>query len=287
LSVSYLANIYNVLIASPSDVELERKIIVELLHEWNAANSAKRHIALMPVMWETHSGPELNSRPQDVINREVVDDCDLAIGVFWSRLGTPTDDAESGTIEEITRMGTAQKLVMLYFSNKELPYDHDADQLVKVKAFKGQCFKNGYVEQYQSLEEFRKKLSRQLDIKLSQLENPAEEAAKNNIFVTTQSISGGVPVTNVIMGKGDQKEVEITQWKQTILKYLFEHTHQEQTHLSAMSKAFKLPEQKVLYYLEGFMNEDMVSSSGSYTTGQKHYSLTAQGRSFIVKNGLA
>lgn len=284
--MSYLANVYNVLIASPSDVELERKIIVELLHEWNAAHSAKRHIVLMPVMWETHSGPELNSRPQDVINREVVDECDLAIGVFWSRLGTPTDVAESGTIEEIKRMVAAKKLVMPYFSTKELPYDHDADQLIKVKAFKEQCLDNSLVEQYQSLDEFRKKLSRQLEIKLSQLENPAEGAAKN-VVVKTQSISGGVPVTNLIMERGNREEIEITQWKQTILKYLFEHTSQEQTHLSAMSKAFKLPEQKVLYYLEGFMNEDMVSSSGSYTTGQIHYSLTPQGRHFLVANGLA
>jgi hypothetical protein len=38
------------------------------------------------------------------------------IGVFWTRVGTPTGIAESGTLEEIERVAAEGKLVMLYFS---------------------------------------------------------------------------------------------------------------------------------------------------------------------------
>lgn len=284
--MSYLANIYNVLIASPSDVEAERKIIVEVLHEWNAAHSVKRKIALMPVMWETHSGPEFNSHPQDVINREVVDYCDLVIGVFWSRLGTPTDVADSGTIEEIMRMISDKKLVMLYFSTKELPYDHDEKQLTKVKEFKNKCFKEGLIEQYQNPDDFRSKLSRQLNIKLNKLKNP-EEVSAGNVIVRTQSISGGAQVINLAVTNFDEEKVDKAKlWKHTILKYLFEYTQNEQTHLAAMSKAFKLTEQNVLYYLEQLILDELVTSFVSYETGQTHYCLTHQGRSFIVENGI-
>jgi hypothetical protein len=49
-----------------------------------------------------------------------IEECDILIGVFWKRFGTPVGDAESGTAHEIRRAidtwndrGTPQ--VMLYF----------------------------------------------------------------------------------------------------------------------------------------------------------------------------
>ncbi len=41
----YQANVYKVMIASPSDVEEERKIAREVIHEWNAINSYGAKIA--------------------------------------------------------------------------------------------------------------------------------------------------------------------------------------------------------------------------------------------------
>lgn len=60
---------------------------------------------------------------------QLVDKCDMAVGVFWTRLGTPTDLAASGTVEEIERLGQADKIVMLYFSRAKVDLEADLREL--------------------------------------------------------------------------------------------------------------------------------------------------------------
>jgi hypothetical protein len=166
----YTAKVFRILIASPSDVQEEREQIVKIIQEWNDTNSFDRKIVLLPLRWETHSAPELGTRPQELINKDVVDHCDLAIGVFWTRLGSPTGIAESGTIEEIERVGNMGKIVMLYFSKVKIDPDQiNLDQLKKLKDFKKKTYPNGLVEHYIDIVEFRTKLSRQLDQKIKAL----------------------------------------------------------------------------------------------------------------------
>ena len=114
--MAYDSRVYRILIASPSDVEEEREIAVRVIQEWNDLYSYSRKVTLLPLRWETHTAPEYGTRPQEVINRTIVDQCDLLVGVFWTRLGSPTGEADSGTLEEIARVGDAGKPVMLYFS---------------------------------------------------------------------------------------------------------------------------------------------------------------------------
>jgi len=95
------ATVYQILIASPSDCVEERRAIPEVIYSWNACNSDAFRVVLLPVMWETHSWPELGDRAQSIINKQIVKNCDILIGAFWTRLGTPTGVSESGTVEEI------------------------------------------------------------------------------------------------------------------------------------------------------------------------------------------
>lgn len=85
----FSATVFNVLIASPSDVPEEREAIARSLHEWNSLNSFETGKVLLPVMWESHSVPVMGGRPQAIINEQVVRDCDMLIGAFWTRLGSP------------------------------------------------------------------------------------------------------------------------------------------------------------------------------------------------------
>ena len=125
---------------------------------------------LLPLRWETHSAPEYGKRPQEVINRQVVDQCDLLVGIFWTRIGSPTGVTDSGTLEEIERVANDGKLSMLYFSraNKN-PDEIDLKQLQKLREFKEKTFPNALVENYTSSVEFRDKLARQLEIQLRTL----------------------------------------------------------------------------------------------------------------------
>lgn len=86
--MSFSATVLNVLIASPSDVPEEREAITESLYEWNALNSQTTGFVLLPVRWESHSAPTMGDRPQGIINNQVVRNCDMLIGAFWTRLGS-------------------------------------------------------------------------------------------------------------------------------------------------------------------------------------------------------
>src|ERR1700678_243290 len=111
--MAYDSKIFRILIASPSDVDEERDSAVRVIQDWNDLYSYSRKVTLLPLRWETHTAPEYGTRPQEVINRAIVDDCDMLVGIFWTRIGSPTGVAASGTLEEIERVGAAKKPVML------------------------------------------------------------------------------------------------------------------------------------------------------------------------------
>ncbi len=160
----FSATVFNVLIASPSDVG-ERRTIAEALQEWNALNAKETGNVLLPVMWESHSAPAMGDRPQGIINEQVVKSCDMLIGAFWTRLGSPTGVEDSGTVEEIKWFLKNSKPVMLYYSKAQVDLDNiDTVQLEKLKDFKKSIRDKGIQEHYGSIDELKQKLSRQLTI---------------------------------------------------------------------------------------------------------------------------
>lgn len=166
--MSYQATVFKVMIASPSDVAAERSIVREVLSEWNIIHSDSRHVVLLPVGWETHSVPEMGDRPQAIINKQILSDCDLLVGVFWTRIGTATGEYDSGTVEEIEEHIKADKPAMLYFSNSPVvPDSVDAEQYSRLKVFKDSCKSRGIYESYSDLSDFRSKFYRQLQIKIN------------------------------------------------------------------------------------------------------------------------
>lgn len=121
--MSYSALVFNVMIASPGDVASERSIIREVIHEWNVVHSRARNIVLLSIGWESHSSPDMGRKPQEIINSQVLDKCDLLVGVFWTRIGTPTNGYASGTVEEIEKHIETGKPAMLYFSSQPVVLD--------------------------------------------------------------------------------------------------------------------------------------------------------------------
>ncbi|MEH2504990.1 hypothetical protein V1290_003801 [Bradyrhizobium sp. AZCC 1578] len=141
--MSFTANVIRVLIASPSDLTEERKIAIEAVYQWNAQHAEAETVVLLPVTWETHATPRSGIRPQEAINQELVDQSDILIGMFWTKLGTATGVAESGTVEEIERFVSASKPALLYFSNRLVdPTTIDPEQHSRLIAFKESIYKN-------------------------------------------------------------------------------------------------------------------------------------------------
>lgn len=165
--MSYDAKVFNVFIASPNDLTNERKILGDVIHEWNAVHSNNRKIVLLPVRWETHVSPEIGRRPQAIVN-QVLDKSDLLVGVFWTRLGTSTGGYPSGTAEEIDRHVKAGKPAMLYFSNAPVRQDSvDIEQWQKLKEFKDAYKGKSLYETYDELGELKEKFYHQLQLKIN------------------------------------------------------------------------------------------------------------------------
>lgn len=161
--MAFSATAYNVMIASPGDVQIERNIVRDVVHEWNAVNAFARSTVLLPVGWETHSSPLMGGHPQSIINWQTLKNSDLLIAVFWTRLGTPTPNAASGTVEEIEEHITLGKPAMIYFSSAPVAIDSvDQDQYAALTQFKNQCKDRGLFESYESVSEFHDKVRRHL-----------------------------------------------------------------------------------------------------------------------------
>jgi hypothetical protein len=154
---------FRVAIASPGDVNEERKIVRSVVHDWNAAHARTRGVVLLPVGWETDTAALMGARAQKVINEQIISTADLLIAVFWTRLGTPTAVASSGTVEEIQEFLDADKPVMIYFSNAPvIPTSIDTKQYEALMVFKRWCQDNGLVGSYDSVVDLRDRLTREL-----------------------------------------------------------------------------------------------------------------------------
>ncbi|HET9285878.1 MAG TPA: hypothetical protein VFR24_28325 [Candidatus Angelobacter sp.] len=151
-----------ILIASPADVASEREIVSEVIERWNAVHSRSIGIIFEAIRWETHSYPASGDRPQAIINSQIVDDADIVVGIFWSRLGTPTGVSPSGTAEEIERLRQSGKHVLLYFSNAPIPQNHDADQFSRLQAYKHSIRENSLVWDFSNSEELHKLFTQHL-----------------------------------------------------------------------------------------------------------------------------
>lgn len=162
--------IFRALVASPGDCAVERKIISEVISLWNAVHSLDRAAIVEPVLWESHARPAMGDRPQQLINDQLLARCDLLIGAFWTRLGTPTGKAESGTAEEIEHFRSANKPVMLYFSSMPVAPDSlDPEQYRALVDYRTNLQRAGLYSQYDSHAEFREQLDRHLGGAMVQL----------------------------------------------------------------------------------------------------------------------
>jgi len=167
--MSYKAQVFNVMIASPGDVASERSIIRDVIYEWNAVHSSSRNIVLLPIGWESHSSPEMGATPQDIINEQVCNKCDLLVGVFWTRIGTQTNQYASGTVEEIEKHIATEKPAMLYFSSQPVALDTvDEKQVQELRRFKESCQSRSLYEGYESHADFKDKFYRHLQLKLNE-----------------------------------------------------------------------------------------------------------------------
>jgi hypothetical protein len=186
----FTATILRLMIASPSDVQTERNIVREVVSEWNSVNGARRNLMLLAVGWETDVAPEMGDVPQHIIDKRILKDADLLVGMFWTRLGTPTAAYASGAVEEIEEHLKAGRPAMLYFSSAPaLLASVDPEQARALKAFRDSCMPRGLLATYADVDDFRRKFSRDLQIMMNSDQFAALSASTSS--VTSTGVVGG------------------------------------------------------------------------------------------------
>ncbi len=119
---------------------------------------------------ETHSAPDMSGEPQTVLNRQIVDHCDFGVAVFWYRLGTPTKEHASGSIEEINRIGQSGKRVLIYFCTRAIPQDAlTTDQYERLSATKSDLQKKGLLGTYSDAENLKQQFQLHLTKVITEL----------------------------------------------------------------------------------------------------------------------
>lgn len=119
------ARILRVVVASPGDVQKERDRLPRVIAKLNRGIAGQCSFHLELWHWETHAHPGLHADgPQGLIDPILrIDDCDVLIGIFWTRFGTPTKGGRTATELEFHLAYEAwqknkRPQVMVYFNQK-------------------------------------------------------------------------------------------------------------------------------------------------------------------------
>ena len=92
--------LFRLFVGAPSDVDEAHDIIRGQIEHWNRDQGPLSSARVEFTNWRTHSHPAAGGRPQALLNKQVVDLCDIMVGIFDARFGSPTGAADSGTEEE-------------------------------------------------------------------------------------------------------------------------------------------------------------------------------------------
>lgn len=153
--------IVRLFVALPSDVVDERLQLAEVVEEFNRVLGKHHGVYVETLQWETHASPGLGRAEEVVL--ESMGDFDIMVGIMWSRFGTPTGKAGSGTEEEFDLAydrWTQKKVtdILFYFCEARPPYprsEDEPDQLQAVLRFKAKVQGLGMVWTYSDRARFR------------------------------------------------------------------------------------------------------------------------------------
>lgn len=154
---------YDLLISCPGDVLQYADVVKECVESFNHTLGCLNNAEIVTRYWATDSFPQSGDRPQELLNKQFVRDCDAAVAIFWTKFGTPTDKYGSGTEEEIEEMLSSGKQVFLYFVDAPInPSVIDMDQYHKVLDFKGKYKGRGLYGLVKDENDLRKQFSNHL-----------------------------------------------------------------------------------------------------------------------------
>jgi hypothetical protein len=163
--------IKRIVVASPRDMQAERNALPAVVDELNHGIAKDRGLRLELARWETDAYPGFHPEgPQGLIDDILrIEDCDILIGIFWKRFGTPVQEAKSGTEHEFRRAYEPWRQhrrphIMMYFNQRSYApkTKAEAEQWGQVLDFREHFPKEGLWWPYRGRVEFERLVRRHL-----------------------------------------------------------------------------------------------------------------------------
>ncbi len=201
---------YHVFLASPGDMDDERKAVREFFNHYNLRIANQSNLEFKVVDWENYSDIGLG-RPQQLITKQTLekykDSLVLFIGLLGQRFGTPTGDNQSGTEEEFQialayrqEHGDYPEIKWFFREKFNIPETSNPDELIKVSeqwkkvnAFKASLWQEGkqqaYTQSFQTSADFPSILERDLQRWLHDSDRPWNQTTDDNTPENNQPVS--------------------------------------------------------------------------------------------------
>lgn len=177
------------MISGPGDCNPDFEVIEEEIRQWNSSHSRTDQVLLVPWTWSQDSIPNWGQPGQSIINQQA-NDADIIIAVFRSRLGSPTQAHESGTVEEIVLAHAAAKPVHALFWDGPQPglSALDLTQLKALSDFKARAHKDALTADFRGPEQLRTVVRRALeaDVRLLRPEPTPPTSDGESLHVPTR-----------------------------------------------------------------------------------------------------
>lgn len=165
--------IYDLLLSCPGDVLDLKEVIEECVKAFNSSLGEANNVRVELKHWSTDGFAQSGDKPQNILNKQFIDDCDMCVALLGTRFGTPTDNYDSGTEEEIEKMLEKNKQVFLYFVERPVEPDKiDIEQYGKVKNFKKAYESKGLYTVVKSREDLRSEFQNALSLYFIKLISP-------------------------------------------------------------------------------------------------------------------
>lgn len=165
--------VYDLLLSCPGDVMDLKDTVDACVKSFNASIGEANNIRIELKHWSTDGFSQSGDKPQNILNKQFVDDCDLCIALLGIRFGTPTDNYDSGTEEEIEKMLLQKKQVFLYFVERSVNLSEiDMEQYKKVQEFKDKYTDKGVYTIVKSAEALRTEFQNALTLYFIKLVAP-------------------------------------------------------------------------------------------------------------------
>ena len=195
------ATVLSIFVSSPIDVKDDRSKVLSAISAWNQRNGNTRGIFFNPLTWEQVVAPDRGDGGQNVIDEQIGADYDIYLGLMWSRFGTSTGNADSGTEDEFNQaierhdQGEAVTISFL-FNGAPIPQAQlNGEQYDKIQTFKRKvgelgCLYREYSDDVSLVEAINLILDRAANKKGAEVENG--DASESTEF----KLSAQMPLDN-------------------------------------------------------------------------------------------